>query len=695
MVPFPNPRDPSGESDPPASRLGRRERVSWYLYDLANQMFPFIVISFVFNPWIVEELGGTDAHFTVTFAASMVVALVLAPVVGALTDRIGRRPVLIATTSLAVASIALLGVGELLGLPRSATLFVALVFFASANLGFQLGVVAYDAFLPAVSASGRLGRTGGFGVGVGYLGSFVALGLMAFVLGVLGLGEAVLFIGAGLFFLLLAVPAFLFLRDRDAPASVPFSGRLRESWRSAVKGIKGIPEDRDLARFLVTRFFYADAVNTLILIMGVYAVQEVGFERDSPPFFMLLGLGILLAVLTAPLWGIVVDRIGPRHTLMMVLMGWCLTFALVVVHPVLELPADLFYLIGALVGVFLAGTWTSDRPLLIGMAPPQRVGEWFGLYALAGRFAAITGPLTWALVVNLVLVGQPGARQFGVLSILATMLIALFLLRKLPDPFVRGVGPLNRFTPWGDGSGRPLRRPWHLPWRAPFVLVYLLVSWVVFLFVLSPQPHADPGVILSVPREQIEGLYFHIPELVHAPHHAFLSLFTAPVVNVHLVQLVYVSALLLLFAVVFEIREGTARMAGVFIGTSAVGALLAGLLHAVVYPGLLDHEILVNAQNTAWTGGSAGAFGLMGAFAARARTSWPLLGFFVFWEINVAYWFLENFTPAFHLSALFAGFLLTRYKLPPKTAPGTRLSVDPSGARDPSQIDGRGPGSVL
>ncbi len=676
MVPSSDSHQPVGALHPAQPGMGRRERLSWYLYDLANQMFPFIVISFVFNPWVVEALGGTDAHYTVTFALSMVVALLLAPLVGALTDRIGRRPVLITTTLLAVASIALLGVGDFLGLPRATTLFVALVFFASANLGFQLGVVAYDAFLPAVSTPGRLGRTGGFGVGVGYLGSFVALGLMALVLGVWGLGEPVLFVAAGLFFLLLAMPAFLYLREREAAASVPFSGSLRESWRSALDGVKGITKDRNLGRFLLTRFFYADAVNTMILIMGVYAVQEVGFERDSPSFFLLLGLGILFAVLSAPVWGAVVDRVGPRHTLMIVLMGWCLTFVLVVVHPVLELSRALFYLIGALVGVFLAGTWTSDRPLLIGIAPPARVGEWFGLYALAGRFAAITGPLTWALVVNGLLAGQQGARQFGVLTILATMLIALFLLRRLPDPFIAGTGPLNRLTPWGDGSGRPLRRPWHLPWRAPFVLVYLGVSWFIFFLVLSPQPVADPGVVLNIPRTQIEGLYFHIPDLVHAPHRAFLTAFTAPLVNVHLVQLVYVTLLLVIFGLVFEVREGTLRLVLLFIGTSALGALVAALVHAIVYPGLVDHAILEQARRMAWTGGSAGAFGLMGAFAARARRGWPLMALFVVWEINVGWWYLESYTPAFHLSALLAGFLLTRHRIPQKAPPGTRFSLD-------------------
>jgi MFS transporter, UMF1 family len=641
------------------------------LYDLANQMYPFIVISFVFNPWLVEELGARDAHYTVAFAVSMFIALLSAPVIGAVTDRIGRRPVLVITTLIAVGSIGLLGIGQVLGLPPEGVVLIALLFFVTANLGFQLGVVAYDAFLPMVSKKETLGRIGGMGIAVGYLGSVVALVLMFFVLEVVGLSEPVLFVAAAVVFLGFALPALLFLRD-DVPDRTPLPALMRASFASAVDAVRHLPKDKVLSRFLLTRFFYADAINTMILVMGVYAVAEVGFERDAVGYYVLLGLGIVFAVLSAPLWGLLVDRIGPRHTLVFVLMGWCVVFLVVAIHPVLGLPQELFYLIGALVGVFLAGTWTSDRPLLIGVAPPERVGEWFGLYALAGRFAAITGPLTWALVVDGFFADTPGARQFGILSILATMLIAVFLLRRLPDPYLPGRGPLAGLAPWGDGSGRPLPRPWYLPVRAPFVLLYLVVTWVIFFVALSPRPHPDPGVILHIPLEQIEGLYYHLPDLFTAPHLALMTALTAPIVNVHLVQLVYVTLLLVLFGIIFEVREGTTRFVAVFMGTSVFGALVASLLHFVLYPGLIDHEILRQAERMAWTGGSAGAFGIMGAIAARARTWWPLLAFFTVWEINVGWWYLQSYTPAFHLSALFAGFLLTRFVLPHKAPPGTR-----------------------
>ncbi|MFB3119243.1 MAG: MFS transporter, partial [Stenotrophomonas maltophilia] len=41
-----------------------------------------------------------------------------------------------------------------------------------------------------------------------------------------------------------------------------------------------------------------------------------------------------------------------------------------------------------------------DRAFLTRLAPPEQMGEFFGLYQLAGRFAAVIGPLLWSFTVD-------------------------------------------------------------------------------------------------------------------------------------------------------------------------------------------------------------------------------------------------------------------------------------------------------
>jgi UMF1 family MFS transporter len=50
---------------------------------------------------------------------------------------------------------------------------------------------------------------------------------------------------------------------------------------------------------------------------------------------------------------------------------------------------------GSAVGVCLGGTWTAARPLLVELVPEEELAEFFGLYAMSGKAAAIFGPLLW------------------------------------------------------------------------------------------------------------------------------------------------------------------------------------------------------------------------------------------------------------------------------------------------------------
>lgn len=234
-----------------------------------------------------------------------------------------------------------------------------------------------------------------------------------------------------------------------------------------------------------------------------------------------------------------------------------------------------------------------------------------------------------------------------------------------------GRGRLAPFLPWG-GAGRwwPGGRRW---WRAaPFVPAYLLVSWALFV----PQAKRAPGNVV-IDTERVRRFLYAIPDLGDEPAQALASLATAPWLNHNLVQLLYVTLLLALFGVPFEGREGTARTVVLFFGTSFAGAVAAGVLLQTLYPELWATPFAERAWARTWSGGSAGAFGLIGAAAARARVPWPMLAVAVLWEGNLVWWYLREYTPAFHLSALTVGFAVTRYALPPRTEDAARWAVRP------------------
>ncbi|HYH10916.1 MAG TPA: rhomboid family intramembrane serine protease [Thermomicrobiales bacterium] len=219
---------------------------------------------------------------------------------------------------------------------------------------------------------------------------------------------------------------------------------------------------------------------------------------------------------------------------------------------------------------------------------------------------------------------------------------------------------LKPYVPWTDGSGRRWRGWLPLPAMIPFTLVYIVAAWVLFV----PEAELKDDGLYWIDDDAIADLVFQIPDLTENPPAAARSLITGLWFNHDSLQLIYVTALLLTFGALFELREGTFRTVLVFAGTSALAAVISGALLHLVYPHPWDERWMTVAWNRNWMGGSAGCFGVLGATAARAQRPVPLLAFFVAWECVVWWINLRNYTSAFHLVALGAGFVAARWLLP-------------------------------
>ena len=391
---------------------------SWVLYDLANTIYSMNVVSLYFALWVVRDAGGSDGAYGLANSFSQALIFLTAPLIGTISDQTPRRvPLLILTTVVCCAATALLGTWGL---------GISLVLFVLANYFFQAGLIFYDALLPSVSTEANRGRIGGLGVGIGYFGSFIGVGMGLTILAADPSAKPLIFKLTGLLFLLFAIPCFLWVRERPRAASFDLGavGRAVGELRRTVVHARHYP---GLARFLVGRVFYADAASTMIAFMAIYVTQEVGFSEQGAQLVLLVG--ITAAVLGGLVGGVVVDRVGPKRALNGVLGLWAVALGGAAAVAYLRLPSELFWGVAALAGAALGGTWAADRPFLLRLAPPERVGEFVGLYAMVGRFAAILGPLLWALVVDGLGLGRPAA----VLSLLLMVAIGYWILRPVSD----------------------------------------------------------------------------------------------------------------------------------------------------------------------------------------------------------------------------------------------------------------------
>jgi UMF1 family MFS transporter len=413
----------------------RRAVVSWVIYDLANTIYSMGVVSLLFGLYVSRQVGADEAdrEYGLMTAVSMGIIFVISPLLGAMTDRARRRmPFLIWSTLICCACTVLLA--------RVPYMWTALLFIIG-NAAYQAGLQFYDALLPEVSTEENRGRISGIGVGVGYVGSYFAIGI-GLVLGNHDLAR--LFTILGVAFFVLSLPCFFFVRERGNPSPRPIFGwrmiqeSTRQTWRTLNEGHK-YP---GLLRFLVGRVFYTDAINTVIAFMSLYALNVAmgdGLDRaagERTAQFALL-FAITFAVLGGIAWGRVVDRFGPKRTLTWVLWMWVGVFLLAASVGLFGLPVVTLYGVTATAGIALGGIWAADRPFMLRLTPPNRVGEFYGLYGMVGRFSAITGPILWSATTYIVversgfppLIGQ----GLATLTLLVMILISYVILRPVSD----------------------------------------------------------------------------------------------------------------------------------------------------------------------------------------------------------------------------------------------------------------------
>ena len=401
------------------------EPAAWALYDFANTIFSFAVVSTAIGLWATDpsRFGERDGNAVVSLAIAISVGLnaIVSPIFGAVSDRGGRRlPFLLFFTALCVIPTALIG-------PSPPVLGLAL--FTVSNFAYQAALIYYDATLKMVSKPETRGRLSGIGVAVGFCGT-IFVGLLLIVLDVPVEGR---FLVAAILFAVFAIPIFVVVKERGRVGRVGRSD-VSASWSQLRTTIAHTREVPGLGRFLVGRFFYSDAVNTIIVVMSVVTVYAKGLSEGTAQI-VLLGLTVV-AVIASFGWGRLVDRWGPKRTLLTVLASWAVGLVLGAASLGIDGPIGfaMFLVAGGILGSGLGGVQVADRVFMVRLAPPERLGEFFGLYGLVGKGSQVIGQLLYGLTIFLLLDAlDVGAYQIAVISLLVTMLIGYWLIRPVSD----------------------------------------------------------------------------------------------------------------------------------------------------------------------------------------------------------------------------------------------------------------------
>ncbi len=410
-------------------RSGPLRIFAWTLFDFANTAFSVIIVTVIYSRYFTNHVaGGRRLFWGIAVSASMVIAALLSPPLGAAADASGnRKRFLFVLTLLSVAATMLLSTVQ------AGMVIWGMALFILANIGFEGGLVFYDAFLPGLTTPSKYGRVSGYGFAMGYLG---ALAVLLIVQASLADAADPAYLGsvrnafliAGGFFLLFSLPLFIWVPEPPAPA-VRRRGYVREGMRQSRATLTAIftrPDLAPLKKFLIAFFLYNDGIITVIAFAAIFAAETLRMtDGDIILFFAIVQS---TAILGSFLFGFLTDRIGPKRTILITLAGWLG----IVVGAYLVQTVGTFYIIALFAGMAIGSTQSSSRSLMALLTPEHREAEYFGFYdGLCGKSSAVLGPLAYGALSDL------AGDRIAVLSIGVFILAGMIILSGVPTPPVR------------------------------------------------------------------------------------------------------------------------------------------------------------------------------------------------------------------------------------------------------------------
>jgi UMF1 family MFS transporter len=417
----------------------KREIFGWAMYDFANSAFATTILAVIFNQYFATvvaggekgvELFGFHLHgasfFTFSVSVSMAISAVLSPFLGAVADSSGTKKRFL----MIFCYVAVLFTG-LLYFVHPGHHWRGAIFFILANIGFAGGNVFYNAFLPEISTDQNIGRISGLGWALGYVGGGLLLAVNLLMLkfpGWLGFRDRSFtvhdcFLSVSLWWLVFSFPIFIFLRERARGklSFPPEGGYFREGYRRLRHTFHQMKSFRELGKFLIAYLIYNEGIETVIIMASIFGAQVLGMETNELILFFLMVQGI--AFIGSMVFGFLADAIGNKRTVMITLGIWSVIVLWAFQLGVVWDPKTEYWILGVLVAIVMGGSQAASRSLQGIFTPDANSAEFFGFFAVSGKFASIFGPLIYGILIAIT-----GSVQSGILSVLLFFVVGLAML---------------------------------------------------------------------------------------------------------------------------------------------------------------------------------------------------------------------------------------------------------------------------
>lgn len=412
------------------------------MFDFANQAYTLLIITVIFGDLFTRVIVGHPIDepnnfalgnllWSVALATSYALVVVFNPILGAIMDssRLRKSFLWISCVVCVIATSGLYWVE-----PGWVILAMALIIVSNGAYAFGESFVA--SFLPGLGPRHDLGWISGLGWGLGYIGGLVATAFALVFLGEPSIENysRIRWVGpfAAVFFLLAALPTFLFLKDRNRIRPQPSSASyIKQGWRRLGQTHRRVRSLVDLRRLLMSIFFMMAGLYIVISFAFIYGAQVIGWsEQARVTMFVTVQISAAFGALG---FGWIHQPIGPKRTYQITLLLWIMAIAAIWQTPTITQalnratglalhPESVFLVAGLLSGLSLGASQSAGRALVGALAPYGKAAEFFGYWGTVSKLAALFG--IFGLGILQMLFGLANAVVFCLVLLVAASVIA-------------------------------------------------------------------------------------------------------------------------------------------------------------------------------------------------------------------------------------------------------------------------------
>ena len=418
-----------------------REHRAWYMYDFGNSAYAAVVLLAVYSAYFKDGVvGGAEGSrlWGVSVGIAMLVVAIIAPILGAIADFSASKKKFLFIFS----SITWVFTG-LLFFVQKGDIFIGMLFFILAEIGYRGGQVFYNSLLPEIATPEEMGRVSGNGWAIGSAGGILALLIILPPIVLIkgsDLPVRLAFPFTALFFLIATIPTYRWIKERASAQQLPDGENyLSTGFKRLARTIRSVRQFKEFGKFMIAFLIYNDGILMALDFAAIIGAVLYGMNQTQMIIFMIIVQ--VTSVAGAYGFAVIGEKVGYKKSLIYSLLAMIAAVLWMIFNQTLVG----FFVIGALAGFSLTGVQSISRTMVGMFSPKGQSAEFFGFFSVVGRTSSFIGPTVYGFLalwaarwfertqgMGTLLAEQSGQRV-AIGSIIVFLVVGLVLLLRVNE----------------------------------------------------------------------------------------------------------------------------------------------------------------------------------------------------------------------------------------------------------------------